>query len=97
MRHKKGIFRKLIAVKNCIAPYVTFRTKELNAFLKRIRQINLGMKDDFKEKIVFYGNTYSFMKGGLHSENKPEIFEVDDEYEIIDWDVSLTYGETKIP
>ena len=93
---KKGTFRKYIAVKNCIAPYVTFRTKELNAFLKRIRQINLGMKDDFKEKIVFYGNTYSFMKGGLHSENRPEIFEADNEYEIIDWDVSSMYPATII-
>jgi hypothetical protein len=31
------------------------------------------------------------MKGGLHTENKPEIFEADEEYEIIDWDVSSYY------
>jgi hypothetical protein len=31
------------------------------------------------------------MKGGLHTENKPMIFEADDEYEIIDWDVSSYY------
>jgi hypothetical protein len=31
------------------------------------------------------------MKGGLHTENKPEVFEADDEYEIIDWDVSSYY------
>jgi hypothetical protein len=30
------------------------------------------------------------MKGGLHTENKPKVFEADDEYLIIDWDVSLT-------
>ena len=29
------------------------------------------------------------MKGGLHTENKPKVFEADEEYEIIDWDVSL--------
>jgi hypothetical protein len=49
----------------------------------------LGMQDDFKEEIHFYNNVYSFMKGGIHTENKPEVFEADDEYEIIDWDVSL--------
>jgi DNA polymerase elongation subunit (family B) len=31
------------------------------------------------------------MKGGLHTENKPEVFEADDEYKIIDWDVSSYY------
>jgi hypothetical protein len=31
------------------------------------------------------------MKGGLHTENKPEIFESDEEYEIIDWDVASYY------
>ena len=85
---KKGFFRKSIAVKNCIADYVQFQTPELQAFLKRIRKLNLKMQDDFKEELHFYGNVYSFMKGGLHTENSPKIFEADDEYEIIDWDVS---------
>jgi DNA polymerase elongation subunit (family B) len=53
--------------------------------------MNLGLQDDFKEHINFHNNVYSFMKGGLHTENKPEIFEADDEYEIIDWDVSSYY------
>jgi hypothetical protein len=87
---KKGFFRKSIDVKNCIAKYVTFQTPELQAFLKKIKKLQLGLQDDFKEELHFYGNVYSFMKGGLHSENKPKIFEADDEYEIIDWDVSLT-------
>jgi len=51
--------------------------------------MQLGLQDDFKEHIDFYGNVYSFMKGGLHTENKPKVFEADEEYEIIDWDVSL--------
>lgn len=86
---KKGTFTN-VYVKNCIADYVTFQTPELQDFLKRIKKIKLGIQDDFKEEIHFYDNVYSFMKGGLHTENKPEIFEADDEYEIIDWDVSLT-------
>ena len=31
------------------------------------------------------------MKGGLHTDNKPKVFEANDEYEIIDWDVSSYY------
>lgn len=88
---KKGFFRKEIKVKNCIAPYVTFKTTQLQTFLKKMKATTLGLQDDFKEHIDFYGNTYSFMKGGLHTENKPEIFEANEEYEIIDWDVSSYY------
>jgi hypothetical protein len=88
---RKGFFRKNIEVKNCIAKYVCFETDQLHEFLKKIKKLNLGLQDDFKEHIDFYGNVYSFMKGGLHTENKPEIFEADEEYEIIDWDVSSYY------
>jgi hypothetical protein len=49
------------------------------------------MQDDFKEEIHFYGNVYSFMKGGLHTENKPEVFEADEDHQIVDWDVSSYY------
>ena len=88
---KKGFFRKNIELKNCVASYVKFETPQLIAFLKKIKNTTLGLQDDFKEHINFYGNVYSFMKGGLHTENKPRIFEADDEYEIIDWDVSSYY------
>jgi len=88
---KKGFFRKSIDLRKCVAHYVTFETPQLQQFLKKIKATKLGIQEDFKEHIEFYGNTYSFMKGGLHSENKAEIFEADDEYEIIDWDVSSYY------
>jgi hypothetical protein len=66
-----------------------FETPQLKDFLKKIKKVKLKMMDDFKESINFYNNVYSFMKGGLHTENKPKTFDADDEYEIIDWDVSL--------
>jgi len=88
---KKGYFRKEIRMRDCIADYVVFQTPELQSFLKRMKKNVFGMQDDFKESIEFYGNTYSFMKGGLHTENKPKIFEADAETKIIDWDVSSYY------
>jgi hypothetical protein len=88
---KKGKFRKEIYVRHCIADYVVFETPQLKDFLKKIKKVKLKMMDDFKESINFYNNVYSFMKGGLHTENKPKTFEADDEYEIIDWDVSSYY------
>ena len=88
---KKGTFRKSIPVRNCIADYVIFETKNLIAFHKRIKAMSLGLMDDFKETVNFYNNAYTFAKGGLHTENSPRVFEADDEHLIIDWDVSSYY------
>lgn len=88
---RKGFFRKTISVKNCIAPYVKFETKQLKEFLAKIKKMEMSMTDEFQEDIVFYDNVYTFAKGGLHSVNKPKIFEADEDHEIIDWDVSSYY------
>jgi len=88
---KKGTFRKKISVKECIAPYVEFITDELQQFLKKIRRMNLTIQDDFKESLHFYNNVYTFAKGGLHTENKPKVFEASEDTFIIDWDVSSYY------
>jgi hypothetical protein len=88
---KKGQFRKEINLKYCVANYVTFQTKPLQNFLNIIKKTVIGANDEFKEELHFYDNVYSFMKGGLHTENKPKVFEADDEHLIIDWDVSSYY------
>lgn len=90
---KKGFFRKDIKISNCIADYVQFETPQLKEFLKRIKKEKITMQDDFLEEIHFYNNTYTFAKGGLHSVNKPKIFESSDDGTmfIIDWDVSSYY------
>jgi DNA polymerase elongation subunit (family B) len=88
---RKGKFRSHVYLSKCIAPYVQFKTVQLDQFLKKLRGMKMGMTDDFKEQIHFYDNVYSFMKGGLHTENKPEVFEEDEDHLIIDWDVSSYY------
>ena len=88
---RKGKFRSHVYLNKCIAPYVQFKTVQLDQFLKKLRGMKMGMTDDFKEQIHFYDNVYSFMKGGLHTENKPEVFEEDEDHLIIDWDVSSYY------
>ena len=88
---KKGYFRKSVRAKDCIAEYVAFQTPELQEFLRHVRKQVFTLTDDFKESLVFKGNTYTFAKGGLHTENKPKIFEADEENIIVDWDVSSYY------
>jgi len=88
---KKGTFRKSIAVKACIAPYIEFKTPQLQDFLKGLKKEVIKPKDEFKKKIKFYNVVYSFMRGGLHSENAPHVFEAKDDMFITDWDVSSYY------
>ena len=88
---KKGYFRKQVRARDCIAHYVDFQTPELQAFLKHVKKQIFTLTDEFKESLVFMGNTYTFAKGGLHTENKPKIFEADEENIIVDWDVSSYY------
>jgi hypothetical protein len=88
---KKGLFRTEVKVRHCIADYITFQTPELQKFLKAISKEKLTIKDEFKESVEFYDNIYTFAKGGLHTENKPKIFEADADHIIVDWDVSSYY------
>ena len=88
---KKGLFRTEVKVRHCIADYITFQTPELQQFLKGISKEKLTIKDEFKESLEFYDNIYTFAKGGLHTENKPKIFEADADHIIVDWDVSSYY------
>jgi uncharacterized protein YdcH (DUF465 family) len=88
---KKGLFRTEVKVKHCIADYITFQTPKLQEFLKNISKEKLTIKDEFKESLEFYDNIYTFAKGGLHTENKPKIFEADADHIIVDWDVSSYY------
>jgi hypothetical protein len=88
---KKGYFRKQVRARDCIAHYVDFQTPELQAFLKHVKKQIFTLTDEFKESLEFYGNTYTFAKGGLHTENKPKIFEADEDNLIVDWDVSSYY------
>jgi hypothetical protein len=88
---KKGLFRTEVKVRDCIADYISFQTPELQAFLKKVSKERLTMKDEFKESLMFYENIYTFAKGGLHTENKPKVFEADNDNIIVDWDVSSYY------
>jgi len=88
---KKGFFRKSIALKYCIPKQISFKTKQLQDFLRRIKGLDIAITEDFIESVVFYGQTYTFAKGGLHNVINGKIYESDVENDIIDIDVSGFY------
>lgn len=88
---KQGFFRKEIHLKYCIPKQIQFKTKELQDFLKMAKGTILSMKDDFEHSITFYGQKYTFAKGGLHNVISGKIYESDEENDIVDIDVSGFY------
>lgn len=93
---KKGFFRKQIHLKHCIPDTISFQTKQLQDFLKRIKKITLQRDEDFVESIEFYGQTYTFAKGGIHNVIKGKVYEVTDTTLLKDVDVGGFYPATII-
>lgn len=88
---KKGTFRKEIELRKCIPSYIKFQTKQLQDFLSEIKKITLKQTEDFVRSIDFYGQTYTFAKGGLHNVIRGKVYEADDLTDIADVDVSGYY------
>lgn len=88
---KKGFFRKKIELKYCIPKNISFKTKQLQDFLKEIRAKTIGINDDFEYSIKFYNQEYTFMKGGLHNVINGKIYTSNDTEDLVDIDVSGWY------
>jgi hypothetical protein len=88
---KKGFFRKQIELKYCIPKHISFKTKQLQEFLKETKKVILKMDEDYVKTIEFYGQSYTFAKGGLHNVINGKIYESDEENDLVDVDVSGFY------
>jgi|SRR6478736_2711283 len=88
---KKGFFRKSIALKNCIPNTISFKTKHLQDFLKETKSKTLGIDEDFENSIKFYGQEYTFAKGGVHNVINGKVYQSDEKNDLVDIDVSGWY------
>jgi hypothetical protein len=88
---KKGMFRKSIFLKNCVPKSIIFETNQLQLFLKEIKAKELKMNEDFEHTIEFYGQKYTFAKGGLHNVIDGKTYVSDENNDIVDIDVSGFY------
>lgn len=89
--------RDHIHVKDIIFPYIKFRNPafiETLEFLKS--QVIVGTKDASYPKPVACGIGWQFGKGGMHGSILATTVHEDDEYEIIDVDVTSFYPRTAI-
>lgn len=81
--------RDSIPLKDCMGKNISFETKQLKGFLDGIK--GLELKQGFKECLQFAGLTFNLGVGGIHTQDKPGVFESDPHYQIIDADVTSFY------
>lgn len=88
---KKGFFRKSILLKHCIPTTIQFKTKQLQDFLKETKKKDLKIDENFEESIKFYGQEYTFARGGLHNVINGKVYESTNEYDLVDVDAAGFY------
>ena len=81
--------RNSIPLKDCMGKNICFVSKQLKDFLDGIK--NLELKEGFKECLQFAGLTFNLGVGGIHTQDKPGVFESDTHYQVIDADVTSFY------
>ena len=82
-----------IQLGRCIAPFVHFRTAELNDLKDRIAStvVHNHLNYKYSDKIAFANCVFALGTGGLHSEDAPGEFYSNEEYLIQDMDVASYY------
>lgn len=93
---KSGTFRKTISLKRSVPEYVEFKSQVLQDLLLEIKSTAIKQDEEFARTITYGGETYVLARGGLHSESENKFYHSDDEYVIMDADVSGYYVVTAI-
>lgn len=84
--------RASVKFADCILPNIRFSSLYLQTFLKKVSKIDTHIeKGCWEEKIKIKGKEYQVGIGGLHSIDKAGLYESNEEYEIIDFDVQSFY------
>ena len=98
--------RSDLYLKEIILPWISFQTSELQEYLKKIQEVHVWniegktlqhngktiKEAQFDIPSLEYNNmTYTIGLGGIHSVDKPGIFEADDEMMLLDVDVASQY------
>ena len=89
MVRKTGTPRKIMHLKDCIPPYVNFKTPQFQKLHKKWLQTSItSTKGAISDSVIFQGIKLDFGTGGVHGSNTG-IFESNNEWIIIDSDVGL--------
>ena len=95
---KERTERTKLSFKKIIFPHIRFKTKELQDMLEEMKKVVIYRtnKDSFNKTITFYGTTYTLATGGIHSVDRPAIYESNDKYMYIHHDYTSYYPSIMI-
>lgn len=92
LKKNGGTPRSSIALKDCIPFWCKLKTKEFNTFLTKLKNtIIKGEKNEFSYSVIFHGISFDFGTGGAHGCIQPGVYEADNDWMILDLDVSSLY------
>jgi DNA polymerase elongation subunit (family B) len=75
-----------------ISKDIQFESEQLQKFLFGLKRESVNVfQDKFNKTIIYDGTSYTFARGGLHTNDKPGKFESNDKYIYIDADVTSFY------
>lgn len=85
-----------IKLKDCIPYWCKIESPEFNKFLNNIKNITIkGEKGEFQQSVIFHNYKFDFGLGGSHGCARPRIWDTNDEWVIVDYDVGLIAVQLK--
>ena len=92
LKKSGGTPRSIINLKECIPKWCNLKTKEFNRFLSQIKQTSIkGEKGEFQFSVIFHGISFDFGLGGSHGCIEAGVYNSDENWIILDLDVSSLY------
>lgn len=93
---RKGTFRKTLKLKHGIPNHISFQTEYLQKILKSLYKQEISVDDEFSVEVHIGKQIHDLKLGGIHNRIKYKQYHTDDEYVIIDADVTGYYPRTII-
>lgn len=90
--------RTRLSFDKIIFSHIKFKTKQLQDLLEDMKKIYIyhTNKDSFSREVEFYGTTYTLATGGIHSVDRPAIYESDENYVYLHHDYTSYYPSIMI-
>ena len=92
LKKSEGTPRDIINLKDCIPKWCNIKTKEFNKFVEKIKLTSVkGDKKEFEYSVIFHDYKFDFGLGGSHGSIKPGVYKSNEDWIIVDYDVSSLY------
>lgn len=92
----KRTYRSTFNMIDIIPDNISFKTKQLQSFLDKLKKLKFKEEDNIDELLYFGDTIVKFAKGGLHSEDIPRIVKCKEGHRLTEKDIASMYPWTII-